>query len=96
MNQRTHPIVDPVLAVLCIIMALAFALMSAGCASPRAGSPCYALINFAPALKVQLGGSDATVTVTETQSGRGHSIAKEIPVDANVSAATSLEGKMTP
>lgn len=96
MNQRTHPIVDPVLAVLCIIMALAFALMGAGCASPRAGAPCYALINFAPALKVQLGGSDATVTVSETQSGSGHTIAKEIPVDANVSAATSLEGKMTP
>lgn len=96
MNQRTHPIVDPVLAVLCIIMALAFALMGAGCASPRNGAPCYALINFAPALKVQLGGSDATVTVTETQTGRGHTIAKEIPVDANVSAATSLEGKMTP
>jgi hypothetical protein len=56
MNQRTHPIVDPVLAVLCIIMALAFALMGAGCASPRNGAPCYALINFAPALKVQLGG----------------------------------------
>lgn len=96
MNQRTHQIVDPVLAILAMLMILAFALMAGGCASPRAGAPCYALINFAPALKVQLGGSDATVTVTETQTGRGHSIAKEIPVDANVSAATSLEAKGTP
>lgn len=95
MNQRTHPIVDPVLAVLCIIMALAFALMGAGCASPRNGAPCYALINFAPALKVQLGGSDATVTVTETQTGRGHSLKKDVPIDAKVDAPTSLEGRVT-
>jgi hypothetical protein len=95
MNQRTHPIVDPVLAVLACIMALALCL-AGGCASPRNGAPCYALINFAPSLKVQLGGSDATVTVTETQTGSGHRIEKEIPVDATVSAATSLEAKGTP
>lgn len=95
MNQRTHPIVDPVLAVLACIMALALCL-AAGCASPRNGAPCYALINFAPALKIQLGGSDATVSVTETQTGTGHHIQKEIPVDATVSAATSLEAKGTP
>lgn len=77
-------------------MPLVAMFLSAGCASPRNGAPCYALINFAPSLKVQLGGSDATVSVTETQTGTGHKIEKEVPIDAAIRAPTSLEATAVP
>lgn len=98
MTQRTHPVVDPVLGVLAMLFALAVALMCAGCTAIPHNRPvmAYSLINFAPSVKIQLGGSDARVDVNNEQHGRGHTITKETPIDAAVSAATDLKIPVAP
>lgn len=99
MNPRTDNIVDQVLASFVILYFLALALvLCAGCAVIPPGHPvaAYSLINFAPSVKLQIGGSDARVDVNNEQSGEGHTITKETPIDARVEAATSLEAQGIP
>lgn len=84
MNQRTHPIVDPILAVLAMLMALALVL-SSGCT-----------LTIAPSVKLQIGGSDARVCVNNEQHGLGNEITKETPIQARVDAATDLKVPVTP
>lgn len=94
MTPRTHPVVDPVLAML-MILALALA---GGCAVVPPGRPvaAYSFINFAPSVKFQVGGSDARVDVNNEQNGDKNSITKETPIQARVDAATSLEAQGVP
>ncbi len=97
MNRRTHPIVDPILAVLAMLMVLALA-MAGGCAvvPPGRTVAAYSLINFAPSIKLQIGGSDARVDVNNEQNGDKNSITKETPIQARVDAATDLKVPVTP
>jgi len=96
MTPRTHPVVDPVLAVLLCVFLLAVALACQGCTIPRGGQPCYALVNLAPS--VQIGGSktEAYVQVENRQDGDGNIIEKRNPLSTSTDAGTELNIKGTP
>ena len=97
MNQRTHPIVDPVLAILAMLMlALALALALAGCTAIPANRPvwAYSLIS----IDFQLGGrrTEAVVDVANTQDGDGNVIEKRNPLSTSTDAGTELNLKGVP
>lgn len=98
MNQRTHPVVDSVLLLLLMILLATVMLLQQGCAvvPPGRTVAAYSLINFAPSVKLQIGGSDARVDVNNEQTGDKNSITKETPIQARVDAATSLEAQGIP
>lgn len=95
MNQSTHPIVDPILAVLAMLMVLALA-MAGGCAVIPPGHPvaAYSLIS----IDFQLGGSrtEAVVDVANTQDGDGNTIEKRNPLSTSTDAGTELNLKGVP
>lgn len=82
-------------------------LLLTGCFTADPARPVYALINFSPSIKVevsprvQLGGSSTEIAVDERLSGSvasnstGHSITKDFPFKASVSAPTDVSGSLT-
>ena len=96
MTPSTHPVVDPVLAVLLCVFLLAVALACQGCTIPRGGQPCYALVNLAPS--VQIGGSktEAYVQVENRQDGDGNIIEKRNPLETHADGSASIPLRFTP
>ena len=79
-----------------VFFASCIAWLAAGCAAPRGGQPCYALINLAPS--IQIGGSktEAYVQVENRQDGDGNSIEKRNPLETHVDGSASIPLRFTP